>query len=103
MLTDNTFRPFSRMSMKTSGEALERAQPVGFVFSWFGLVVVWLLGADVFLWVSFSGFRVGLFEGRWRVWGYRLWFRRRVWSCPLRCFRSRLWLRIKVEGNAFSF
>ena len=29
VLTDNTFRPFSRMSMKTSAEALERAQPVG--------------------------------------------------------------------------
>ena len=28
VLTDNAFKPFSRMSMRSSGEALERAQPV---------------------------------------------------------------------------
>ena len=47
VLTDNSFRPFSRMSMEVGGQAVVRAQPVGcfFFFFWFFLYefVQWLI------------------------------------------------------------
>ena len=92
VLTDNSFKPFSRMSMVSSSEAVRRAQPVELRVPWSR--DCWHANAPC----SSCGSRVVSYEGDWRAWASMRRCRRRPQNCQLQSFRSRLSL-LKLDTD----
>lgn len=82
VLTDNSFRPFQRMSTEAGGQAVVRAQPVSTLRS-IKLISTFTNAC------SSSGSRAELCVARWRRWALRRRCRRKATSCPERFSRSR--------------